>query len=131
MKDVKFKSLSFFFSSLLILISSCSKESSCTPRPFTENIIGTWTMSYSLQGVSASGKATFNSDGTYSTIPPELLITIGNNPIKTYTITGQNIQFKATSGIFSLALDGQLISNECISIAINIPSLNSIINLTK
>ncbi len=109
---------------------SCSKDESCTTKDFKENIVGSWSISYKFFGWSNSGTGTFNSDGTFSTIPNDLILGTDNDK-KTYSINDSVVVFKSTSNGFSYSIDGQMTSNSCTKIIIQDQALGGTITFTK
>ena len=128
---------SLFIGSFILLIASCSKDEACTPKAFNENIVGSWKITSAALGFSLSGTGNFNSDGTFSTNPDDLIIDGELNGVpltkKTYTISGNNIIFKASSanGSDNISVDGTQNTNECSKIVIGVFGGLGTITLTK
>jgi hypothetical protein len=113
------------------LFNSCAKDDdSCTPPAFNENIIATWNISYTILSSTQSGTGTFNSDGTFTTSPSNLIVGSDGDE-KTYTISGDNIIFKSKSGGVTNSIDGTLKSNECNRIEIQPTSFSTTFYFTK
>ena len=117
-----------FINSVFILILSCSKDV-CTPKPFKENIISTWSIDYSRSGKVSSGIADFY-DNTFNTIPEELIIP---GRYKTYLITGNNIVLKAydRNGANISIADGYSFLNTCNQITIRLSGNDDYFILTR
>ncbi len=109
---------------------SCSKDDNCTPKVFKENIVGSWNISFSVFGFSNSGTGTFNTDGSFTTNPNDLLIGSDNDK-KTYTINDSLITFKSLSNGVSISIDGNMTSNSCNKIIIADHSLGGTLTFTK
>lgn len=91
-----------FFSATITLLTACSSDDdNCTPPTVPTNIIGTWNILIKGLGVSESGSGTFNADGTFSTVPEDLIIEGELNgkllPVKKYTADSSSVTFKAVA----------------------------------
>jgi hypothetical protein len=128
MKTIFYLVLSFSFA--ISVLFSCSKDENCTAKVFKENIVGSWSISYKVFGFSNSGSGTFNSDGTFSTTPKDLILGTDNDT-KTYSINDSTIIFKSASNGFSISIDGIMSSNSCSKIIIEDQSVGGTITLTR
>lgn len=90
------------FTCTLAFLSACSSDDdNCTPPSVPTNIIGKWNILIKGLGVSESGSGTFNADGTFSTIPEDLIIEGELNgkllPVKKYTADSSSVTFRAVA----------------------------------
>ncbi|MEI2693443.1 MAG: hypothetical protein WBO44_14170 [Saprospiraceae bacterium] len=97
----QFFHLAFFVLTIAILSACSDDEDNCTPTAVPTNIIGTWTIQIKGLGISESGSGTFNADGTFSTVPEDLIIEGELNgkalPIKKYVADSTSVTFRAVA----------------------------------
>ncbi|MEP7197430.1 MAG: hypothetical protein ABI851_12990 [Saprospiraceae bacterium] len=128
---MKINTLLFLSFLATMIILSCSKED-CTPSSINENVIGNWSIKTSAFGFSESGTGSFNSDGSFNTVPDDLLISATINGTKltkmTYKILDSTLVLKVSdpnnsNTSSSLSLD--LTKNECDRISFSLSGLGT------
>ena len=136
---LKFNFKRIVFCSSLLVILSCSKEDSCTPKPIKQNILGHWQITSNLNGYSESGTGSFESNGKFATIPKDLILStnvfgssvLTNN--EKYFILGSEITFSANvvnSNLTTFYIV-TIFSNECTKIILKNSVENRIITLYR
>ena len=91
-----------------------------------KNIVGTWTIKHGIITATLStGTGTFNSNGTFSTVPIDFIIDASIFSVLTYTVTSNSLTFIGTdlSGTSTYAEVVTLKSNECNKIVFDDPLL--------
>ncbi|MBK6861268.1 MAG: hypothetical protein IPG95_13425 [Saprospiraceae bacterium] len=122
----QFFHLAFFVLTIAILSACSDDEDNCTPTAVPTNIIGTWNIQIKGLGISESGSGTFNADGTFSTVPEDLIIEGELNgkalPIKKYTADSASVTFRAVAidNSASIGSDFDVKSNACNKIVFDV-----------
>ena len=139
MSKVKFILSSLFFCSIILLISSCSKDSTCTPKSFGENLIGTWNITDVSSTKSKSGTGIFKADSTFTTVPDSLIVQSHSGtflfPFKTYSVFGNTIRFTSSAQAggagFAVFTERQMTINECNKIELDLSNKVYVMTLTR